>query len=140
MAFRTTLIAAIAAMLTLGSGATAQMAGQGMHGHGHMQHDEVNMPGLRGKNATPEESAELAVMFRNFQSIERRVENLPDGIRAVTFSRDPEVMEVLVSHVVVGVMQPTVLDEEREAAVDATLGDEHALGTADIGLKPVGKG
>ncbi len=80
---------------------------QSMQGHGHgnghgggMMHDEVTMPGLRGANATPEESAELAVMFRNFDTITREVENLPNGIRTVTRSSDPEVMDVLVSHVV----------------------------------------
>ncbi|MCA0953019.1 hypothetical protein LCM16_02915 [Mameliella alba] len=86
-------------------GAGAQMAGHGHagaglhHGADGTGHDMVNMPGLRGLDATPEESAELAVMFRNFTKIDRRVENLPDGIRTVTFSSDPAVMDVLVSHV-----------------------------------------
>ncbi len=76
--------------------------GQGMHGHGAdgTGHDETNMPGLQGLNATPEESAELAVMFRNFQMISREVVNLPNGIRTVTRSSDEAVMEALVSHVV----------------------------------------
>lgn len=102
-----------AAVLGLGliaaTGATAQM--QGMHGNGHGhghgmmhghggQHDETNMPGLRGENATEAESAELAVMFNNFQTLSREVENLPNGIRTVTRSSDPAVMEALVSHVV----------------------------------------
>ena len=54
------------------------MVAQNMHGHGlgMHQHDEVNMPGLRGENATQEESAELAVVFRNFDTITREVENL----------------------------------------------------------------
>ncbi len=86
--------------------ALAQMSGQGhggTHGRGHgadgTGHDEVTMPGLRGENATPEESAEIAVLFRNFQSIERSVENLPNGIRTLTYSADPEVMDTLISHV-----------------------------------------
>lgn len=87
--------------------AMAQMMGQmglmhgGQHGHGMdgSGHDEANMPGLRGENASPEESAELAVMFRNFQTFTREVTNLPDGIRTVTTSSDPEVMAALVSHV-----------------------------------------
>jgi hypothetical protein len=75
-------------------------AGQGhMHGADGTGHDEVNMPGLRGENATPEESAELAVMFRNFQTLSREVTELPNGIRTVTRSSDPDVMENLVSHV-----------------------------------------
>ena len=84
--------------------ASAQTAGHehgaGMHhGADGTGHDVVNMPGLRGLDATPEESAELAVMFRAFQQIERSVTNLPNGIRTVTFSENPDVMDVLVSHV-----------------------------------------
>mgnify|MGYP001828092138 FL=1 len=87
-------------------GAEAQMHGQGagagMHGHGAdgTGHDQVIMPGLRGLNATAAESTELAVMFRNFETISREVTNLPDGIRTVTRSSDEEVMEILISHVV----------------------------------------
>ena len=83
----------------------AQMQGHGggmMHGHGAdgTGHDEVTMPGLRGRNATEIESAELATLFRNFRTLSREVTNLPDGIRTVTRSSDPEVMDALVSHVV----------------------------------------
>ena len=87
-------------------GAEAQMHGQGagagMHGHGAdgTGHDEVIMPGLRGLNATAAESTELAVMFRNFETISREVANLPDGIRTVKRSSNDEVMEILISHVV----------------------------------------
>jgi hypothetical protein len=38
-------------------------------------------------------------MFRNFETFTREVTNLPDGIRTVTRSADPEVMANLVSHV-----------------------------------------
>ncbi len=90
----------------------AQMMGGGMH-HGMGQgmgfvphhgtdgtgHDEVNMPGLRGLDATEEESAELATMFRNFPKIEREVTNLPNGIRTLTYSKDEELMAVIASHV-----------------------------------------
>jgi hypothetical protein len=87
--------------LALTSPAVAQM-----HGHGHMHgadgtgHNMATMPGLRGENATAEESAELALMFRRFQTMTREVENLPNGIRTVTRSSDPEVMDALVSHAV----------------------------------------
>jgi hypothetical protein len=99
------LVAVLAgAAFTLRGPAMAQMMGHmhgGQHGHGMdgTVHDEVNMPGLQGENATPEESAELAVMFRNFQTFTREVTNLPNGIRTVTRSSDPEVMAALVSHV-----------------------------------------
>ncbi|MEN8895577.1 MAG: hypothetical protein ABF248_05745 [Yoonia sp.] len=69
----------------------------GHHGAG-MQHDEVNMPGLRGENATAAESAELAMLFRNFDTITREVENLSNGIRTVTRSTDRAVMDALVNH------------------------------------------
>lgn len=99
-------VVVFALALMLGGGVVmAQMHGHGGgHGHGHgadgQGHDEVNMPGLRGENATPEESAELAVMFRGFRTMTRTVENLPNGIRTVTSSSDPVVMEALVSHAV----------------------------------------
>lgn len=94
------------------NGAQAQMMGGGMH-HGMGQgmgfgrhhgadgtgHDEVTMPGLRGLDATEEESAELATMFRNFPMIERKVTNLPNGIRTLTYSKDQELMGVIASHV-----------------------------------------
>lgn len=104
---RAILAVAVVAGLIGAGGALAQMMGghgmgQGMHGHGAdgTGHDMVNMPGLRGRDATPEESAELAVMFRNFERITREVTNLPDGIRTVTYSPDEDVMAVIVSHVV----------------------------------------
>ena len=92
-------------ILIAGLSATAPALAQ-MHGHGHMHgadgtgHDMVNMPGLQGENATADESAELALMFQRFQTLSREVENLPNGIRTVTRSSDPQVMDALVSHTV----------------------------------------
>lgn len=109
-----TLIAGAGALVLAGfvgaHFAGAQMSGMGsgmghdamhkmMHGAGGMGHDEANMPGLRGVNATPEESAELATMFQGYESFSRTVDVLPNGIRTVTHSSDPQVMEALVSHV-----------------------------------------
>lgn len=71
--------------------------GAGHHGMG-LHHDEVNMPGLRGANASAETSAEIAVLFNNFDTITREVENLSNGIRTVTRSSDPAVMDALVNH------------------------------------------
>lgn len=73
--------------------------GKHMHGADGTGHDEANMPGLRGTNSTSEESAELADMFRNFETITREVSELPNGIRTVTRSSDVDVMAQLVSHV-----------------------------------------
>jgi hypothetical protein len=70
------------------------------HSANGMGHDMKNMPGLRGTNASQAESDELAVLFENFDTITREVENLPNGIRTVTRSSDEDVMAVLVSHIV----------------------------------------
>jgi len=108
-AFLLAVVAVVSIVILVGFGhlsALAQMQnhgmGQGMHGHGAegTGHDEVNMPGLRGLNATAEESTELAVMFRGFQTLSREVVNLPNGIRTVTGSSDDAVMAALVSHVI----------------------------------------
>jgi hypothetical protein len=89
-------------------GAFAQMmqhgAGHGtgmghMHGADGTGHDEVNMPGLKGEDATQAESADLAMMFRNFQTLSRKVEELPNGIRTVTTSSDEAVRDALIAHV-----------------------------------------
>ena len=97
-------IAALAAGFAFKDAALAQFAGHMGHGQHHgmggMGHDETTMPGLRGLNATPEESEEMAVMFRAFETITREVTNLPNGIRTVTRSSDPAVMDALVSHAV----------------------------------------
>ena len=104
----------VAVLLALGVGfGVAQMRGHDahaalhakMHGtdstHGlHAEHDMKNMPGLKGRDATAEESEELAVMFRRFEEISRTVENLPNGIRTVTFAEDEELMGVVSSHVI----------------------------------------
>lgn len=66
---------------------------------GHVEHDEATMPGLRGLDATPEESAELQAMFIGFQSLNREVEELDNGIRTYTYSEDEALAAVLISHV-----------------------------------------
>ncbi|MEZ5723441.1 MAG: hypothetical protein R3D59_19175 [Paracoccaceae bacterium] len=90
------------------------MPGGPMHGADGTGHDEVTMPGLRGLDATPEESAELAFMFRNFPGLNREVELLDDGIRTYTWSDDPELAAVLLSHVG-GMLQR--VDEGRDPQV-----------------------
>ena len=96
------LVLAASISLAWPAGALAQMTHHGMahHGADGTGHDVATMPGLRGLDATPRESAELAEMFRNFPAISREVVNLPNGIRTVTFSEDEELMAVIASHVV----------------------------------------
>jgi|TARA_B110000093_G_scaffold139120_1_gene149380 hypothetical protein len=104
--------------------------GDHMHGADGTGHDEINMPGLRGANATPEESAELAVMFRNFETITRDVTNLPNGIRTVTRSSDEDVMDQLVSHVfgMIGHVEdnddPEIIIQSRTLDIFFERGDE----------------
>lgn len=112
--FNTIPFAALAALALTGLPAAAQThgtpMGQGMgHGPGHMHeigpdgaiiHDTARMPGLRGLDATPQESAEMENLFRNFDLMGRDVDHLPDGIVTHTFTDDADLRAVLVSHVV----------------------------------------
>ena len=91
------------------------------HGGAIMQHDEINMPGLQGENATPEESADLAVLFNNFDTITRKVENLPNGIRTVTRSSDADVMDALVNHSVGMIDRVGQLDDPKILIQSTTL-------------------
>jgi len=93
----------------------------GHHGGTMMQHDETNMPGLRGENASAQESADLAVMFNNFDTITREVENLPNGIRTVTRASDPAVMDALVNHSVGMIDRVGQLDDPKILIQSPTL-------------------
>ena len=93
----------------------------GHHGGAMMQHDETNMPGLRGENASAQESADLAVMFNNFDTITREVENLPNGIRTVTRASDPAVMDALVNHSVGMIDRVGQLDDPKILIQSPTL-------------------
>ncbi|MGB7431081.1 MAG: hypothetical protein WA921_01280 [Ahrensia sp.] len=121
------LLAAATLSMAVAGGvmATQNMHGHYMHGagdHGGMhEHDEVNMPGLRGENATQRESDELALMFRKFDTLSRQVENLPNGIRTVTRSSDPEVMDALVSHAVVMIERVAQKDDPKIRIQSPTL-------------------
>ena len=70
------------------------------HGSGEHSHDEVNMPGLQGKDTTEDEVNDLKSIFRNHKQITRSVENLPNGIRTVTETKDDKLRDAVVSHVV----------------------------------------
>lgn len=100
-----------AALLALGWAALApgSVAAQGMMpgmgpGAGPMagmhQHDMRGMPGLQGRDTTPEEVDEMRRMFHHFPAITRSVTKLPDGVRTETGSADPYVRAAVVSHVV----------------------------------------
>jgi hypothetical protein len=71
------------------------------HGHGHGQngHDEVNMPGLQGKDTTDIEVSDLKNIFQNHKEIKRTVTNIPNGIKTETYSEDENVRQSIVNHV-----------------------------------------
>jgi hypothetical protein len=76
----------------MGQGMRAQM-GSGMMGMG---------PGMMGMNhgsATAAEHSDIRDLFFNHESIKRTVTNLPDGIRTVTESDDPQVAATIKRHV-----------------------------------------
>lgn len=119
------LIGGIAAAIVLAGGwALAQSAGHGPGGmrglgpgmHGHMgpgMNGQMG-PGMRGQmgpgmmgmglgmmggSATMEERRDLHDLFFNHDRIQRKVTNLPDGIRTVTESDDPRLAETIKKHV-----------------------------------------
>ena len=124
-ATKTIAFAAALGFLGLGAYALAQSGpgfgpgfrgmGHGMgHGGGHgmgMRHGSGGGMGMRpgggggmmgmmaGGSATPDEMGELHAMFVNHDRIRRSVTNLPNGIRTLTESDDPELAKVLISHV-----------------------------------------
>jgi hypothetical protein len=66
--------------------------------HSH-QHDDVNMPGLRGKDTTAQEVSDLRRIFVLHKGIDRKVINLADGIKTTTQAKDPQLRESVLSHV-----------------------------------------
>jgi hypothetical protein len=79
--------------------------GPGMHGqmgsgmHGQMGPGRMGMMGMGHGSATPTEMDEIHGMLFNHDRIKRTVTNLPNGIRTVTESDDPEMAATIASHV-----------------------------------------
>jgi hypothetical protein len=73
----------------MGPGMRGQM-GPGMMGMG---------PGMMGGNATSGERSDIHDLFSSHDQIKRTVTNLPDGIRTVTESDDPQVAATIKKHV-----------------------------------------
>lgn len=93
----------------MGMGMHDQM-GRGMHGpmgqgmRGQMGSGMGMGPGMMGMgmmggNATMDERRDLHDLFSNHDRIKRTVTNLPNGIRTVTESDDPEVAATIKKHV-----------------------------------------
>jgi hypothetical protein len=110
------LIGGIAVVVVLAGGwALAQSAdhGHGMHGMGMGMHGQMGPgmrgqmgpgmmgmgPGMMGGNATSGERSDIHDLFSNHDQVKRTVTNLPDGIRTVTESDDPQVSATIKKHV-----------------------------------------
>src|ERR1019366_641113 len=76
----------------MGPGMRGQM-GPGMMGMG------PGMMGMNGGSATAAEHRDIRDLFFNHENIKRTVTNLPDGIRTVTESDDPQVAATIKKHV-----------------------------------------
>jgi len=57
------------------------------------------MMGMHGGSATAGEHSDIRELFFNHDRIKRTVTNLPNGIRTVTESDDPQLAEVIKKHV-----------------------------------------
>ena len=68
-------------------------------GHSSHQHDEINMPGLQGRDTSDQEVNDLKTIFQKHKDITRTVTPLPDGIRTVTESDADHVRDAIISHV-----------------------------------------
>ena len=89
-------------------------SGHGKHGGGAHEHDEINMPGLQGKDTTDREVNDLKEIFRSHEGITRSVSNVQDGIITTTEAADETLREAIVSHVS---MMVTRLQEGRNPEV-----------------------
>src|ERR1035437_3951100 len=74
----------------------------GMRGHmGPGMHGQMGpgMMGMNGRSATAAEHSDIRDLFFNHENIKRTVTNLPDGIRTVTESDDPQVAATIKKNV-----------------------------------------
>ena len=88
--------------------------GSSDEGQVNHSHDEVNMPGLQGKDTTENEVDDLKTIFKNHKQITRTVENISNGITTTTETTDDKLRDALVSHVVAMVAR---LEEKRDPKI-----------------------
>ncbi len=79
-----------------------------------MIHNVIGTPMLNGVDTDEVEVAELRAMFENHKDLTRTVENLPNGIRTVTETDNPDLRELLVGHVA-GMIQR--VDDQRDPQI-----------------------
>ena len=115
------------------------------HKNGAHKHDEVNMPGLQGRDTTEQEVNDLREIFRSHKGISRAVTNIPDGIVTTTEAEDEVLREAIISHVS---MMVTRLEEGKNPEViiqsptlDALFGVYNEIDTeielTDTGIKVI---
>ena len=78
---------------------SAHHANGAKHADANHQHDEVNMPGLRGHDTTEQEVQDLKTIFRQHTDIQRQVVKLVNGVQTTTESDNSEVRRAVVGHV-----------------------------------------
>ena len=88
--------------------------GSSEEGQVNHSHDEVNMPGLQGKDTTESEVDDLKTIFKNHKQITRTVENISNGITTTTETTDDKLRDALVRHVVTMVAR---LAEKRDPKI-----------------------
>jgi hypothetical protein len=117
-------------------------------GEGHQmrhRHDEGNMPGLQGKDTSQEEVNDLKDIFQNHREITRTVENLTNGIRSITETKNDNLRDAVVRHVVSMVDR---LEEKRDPKIiiqsptlDILFKGSHAIKTeinmTDLGVEVI---
>ena len=69
------------------------------HNGGKHEHDEINMPGLQGKDTTEYEVSDLKEIFRSHEGISRSVTNVQNGIVTTTEAENELLREAIVSQV-----------------------------------------
>ena len=91
----------------------AQSKSQYVKDHTH-KHDEVNMPGLQGKDTTDQEVNDLKEIFSSHKGIIRLVSKIENGIVTTTQAENKTLREAIVSHVT---MMVTRLQEGKNPEV-----------------------
>lgn len=92
-------LAAVAALGVLTAYARAEQGATHHHGPMGAGMGPGMMMGMMHGDATEAEHHEIHAMFMFHTLIKRTVTNLPDGIRTLTESDDPEMARIIVSHV-----------------------------------------
>lgn len=118
---RTIGLVAVGAVVVLAGGVFAgmhQMGGvhtmmSGLIGE-KMMHNVIGTPMLVGRDTEDYEVAELRALFENHSALTRTVENLPNGIRTVTETDDPDLRDALSSHIMSMMLR---VDEKRDPEI-----------------------